>query len=98
MYDTWGLVAKKQKGHLPTFAKHTRTNCASERIRPADRIILVCHQVTKLDLLGIQIFLKIFWRKRKPKKKVFKFLLFNKGSKYPVSIALWGATYDPLTG
>ena len=28
MYDTWGLVAKKQKGYLPTFAKHTRTNCA----------------------------------------------------------------------
>ena len=32
MYDTWGLVAKKQKGHLPTFAKHTRTNCAPDAL------------------------------------------------------------------
>ena len=28
MYDTWGLVAKKTKGHWRPFPKHTKSNCA----------------------------------------------------------------------
>ena len=29
MYDTWGLVAKKPKGHWRLFPKHTKSNCAA---------------------------------------------------------------------
>ena len=29
MYDTWGIVAKKPKGHWRLFPKHTKSNCAS---------------------------------------------------------------------
>ena len=29
MYDTWGIVAKKPKGHWRLFPKHTKSNCAA---------------------------------------------------------------------
>ena len=32
MYDTWGIVAKKPKGHWRLFPKHTKSNCAAETL------------------------------------------------------------------
>ena len=29
MYDAWGLVAKKPKGHWRPFPKHTKSNCGA---------------------------------------------------------------------